>query len=43
MNRMFRLGLKKQELMERGVKIGADVPYCVMRGTALAEGIGEIF
>lgn len=42
MNRMFRLGLKKQELMERGVKIGADVPYCVMRGTALAEGIGEI-
>ena len=27
--------------MERGVKIGADVPYCVMRGTALAEGIGE--
>ena len=28
--------------MERGVKIGADVPYCIMRGTALAEGIGEI-
>lgn len=27
--------------MIRGVKIGADVPYCVMRGTALAEGIGE--
>jgi 4-diphosphocytidyl-2-C-methyl-D-erythritol kinase len=27
--------------MERGVKIGADVPYCIMRGTALAEGIGE--
>ena len=27
--------------MERGVKIGADVPYCLMRGTALAEGIGE--
>ena len=27
--------------MLRGVKIGADVPYCVMRGTALAEGIGE--
>lgn len=40
-NRMFGLGLTKQELMERGVKIGADVPYCVMRGTALAEGIGE--
>ena len=41
MNRMFDLGLTKEQLMERGVKIGADVPYCVMRGTALAEGIGE--
>lgn len=41
MNRMFRLGLSLQELMDRGVKIGADVPYCIMRGTALAEGIGE--
>lgn len=41
MNRMFGLGLSKKELMERGVKIGADVPYCLMRGTALAEGIGE--
>lgn len=40
-NRMFDLGLTKKELMERGVKIGADVPYCIMRGTALAEGIGE--
>lgn len=41
MNRMFDLGLSRQQLMERGVKIGADVPYCLMRGTALAEGIGE--
>ena len=41
MNRMFQLGLKRDELMRRGVKIGADVPYCIMRGTALAEGIGE--
>ena len=40
-NRLFHLGLAKQELMERGVKLGADVPYCIMRGTALAEGIGE--
>lgn len=40
-NRMFRLGLSKKQLMERAVRIGADVPYCVMRGTALAEGIGE--
>lgn len=41
MNRMFHLGLSDQELMKRGVKLGADVPYCIMRGTALAEGIGE--
>lgn len=40
-NRMFRLGLSRQQLMVRGVKIGADVPYCILRGTALAEGIGE--
>lgn len=42
MNRMYDLGLSLEELMERGVKIGADVPYCIMRGTALSEGIGEI-
>lgn len=41
MNEMFSLGLKRTELMKRGVKLGADVPYCLMRGTALAEGIGE--
>ena len=39
---MFSLGLSQKELMERGVKLGADVPYCIMRGTVLAEGIGEI-
>lgn len=42
MNRLFNLKLSREELMERGVAIGADVPYCIMRGTALAEGIGEI-
>ena len=41
MNQMYKLGLSRQELMDRGVKLGADVPYCVLRGTALAEGIGE--
>lgn len=41
-NKMFDLGLTMEELKERGVKIGADVPYCIMRGTALSEGIGEI-
>lgn len=41
-NKMFQLGLSTKQLMERGVKIGADVPYCIIRGTALSEGIGEI-
>lgn len=41
MNELFGLGFKRQKLMELGVGIGADVPYCLMRGTALAEGIGE--
>lgn len=40
-NKMFGLRLSNQQLMERGVKIGADIPYCIMRGTALSEGIGE--
>ncbi len=40
-NKMFNLKLNNKQLMERGVKIGADVPYCIMRGTALSEGIGE--
>lgn len=40
-NRLFKLGLSEEELMDRAMNIGADVPYCVMRGTALAEGIGE--
>ena len=41
LNLLFRLRLSRQQLMKRGVKIGADVPYCILRGTALAEGIGE--
>ena len=40
-NRMFNIGLSEAGLRERGVKLGADVPYCIMGGTALAEGIGE--
>ena len=39
---MFSLGLSQKDLMERAVSLGADVPYCIMRGTVLAEGIGEI-
>lgn len=41
MNRMYGFGLSRTALMERGVRLGADVPYCILRGTALAEGIGE--
>lgn len=40
-SRLFGLDLNEGELKELGVQIGADVPYCVMGGTALAEGIGE--
>ncbi len=40
-NKLFDLGLSTSTMMQLGVNIGADVPYCVMRGTALAEGIGE--
>ena len=41
-NELFELGLSLEELQARGVKLGADVPYCLLGGTALAEGIGEI-
>lgn len=41
MNQLFSLGLSEQELRDRGVKLGADIPYCIMGGTALSEGIGE--
>lgn len=42
MNSLFELGLEQERLCDMGVKIGADVPYCIMGGTALSEGIGEI-
>lgn len=40
-NDYFGLGLSDDELMERGVKLGADVPFCIMGGTAYAEGVGD--
>lgn len=42
LNRLFDLQLTDKQLMERGVRLGADIPYCIMKGTALSEGIGEI-
>lgn len=41
MNQLYRLGIPMSRLMEYGLALGADVPYCLLRGTALAEGIGE--
>ncbi len=41
-NELFDLGLTLEELQKRGLTLGADVPYCLMGGTALAEGVGEI-
>lgn len=41
MNQLYHLGLPMKRLMEYGLRLGADVPYCLLRGTALAEGIGE--
>ena len=42
MNKLFGLRLNQKKLRELGVKLGADVPYCLMRQTTLSEGIGEI-
>ena len=41
LNELWELGLSKEELCRLAVKLGADIPYCIMGGTALAEGIGE--
>lgn len=42
LNTLYEFGLEKEELAGIGVKIGADVPYCIYGGTYLSEGIGEI-
>lgn len=41
LNQLAGLGLSGEELAGIGERVGADVPYCVLGGTALAEGIGE--
>lgn len=41
LNRMYHTGLSVSELCSIGKGIGADVPYCVVGGTALVEGIGD--
>lgn len=42
LNELFSLSMSLEDMKKLGVKIGADVPYCIMGGTALSEGIGEI-
>lgn len=42
LNQLYRAGMSSEELKKLGVKLGADVPYCIMLGTALSEGIGEV-
>ena len=41
MNELFQLGISTDRLLELGAGLGADIPFCIMGGTALAEGIGE--
>ena len=41
-NELCEIGLDTEKLCEIGVKLGADVPFCIKKGTMLAEGIGEI-
>lgn len=42
LNKLYGTGFSQTELMKLAIKLGADVPYCIMLGTALSEGIGEI-
>ena len=41
MNKIFKVNASNKELMALGLKLGADIPYCINGGTALCEGIGE--
>ncbi len=41
LNTLWQLNLSEEQLMDIGLRVGADVPYCIMGGTALARGIGE--
>ncbi len=42
MNQLFQLHISQEKLFDYGVRLGADIPYCILRGTALSEGIGEV-
>jgi 4-diphosphocytidyl-2-C-methyl-D-erythritol kinase len=42
LNYLFDLGLDAEGLREVGSRVGADVPFCLAGGTALAEGVGDV-
>lgn len=42
LNELFGMGYSISGLQRLGVKLGADIPYCLVGGTMLSEGIGEI-
>lgn len=42
LNHLWEAGLSGRQLCDIGIQLGADVPFCIVGGTALAEGIGEI-
>lgn len=41
LDRLWKLKMSEEEMHKIGLKIGADVPFCISGGTYLAEGIGE--
>ena len=41
LNELFDLSMSLEDMKKLGVRIGADVPYCIMGGTAISEGLGE--
>ena len=41
LNKLWNLNLSEERLEEIGLKLGADVPFCIKGGAVLAEGIGE--
>ena len=42
LNQLWNLSMPMERMQELSVKLGADIPYCIMGGTALSEGIGEV-
>ncbi|MGB4439443.1 MAG: 4-(cytidine 5'-diphospho)-2-C-methyl-D-erythritol kinase [Sedimentibacter sp.] len=41
LNRLWNLNISENDMLKIGLNVGADVPFCLLGGTCLAEGIGE--